>query len=452
MRLADIRIRSKLSFTIAFTLFFFMVVTVSYTLILHRCLSQNQALRDREFQIQQLAADVALSMLQARRGEKDFLLFRDESHVGRVAAATREAMQRGNTLLQLSREAGHPDVEAKVMQILQAMEAYLQAFQALAEGHVAVGLTEEQGLQGRLRQNAHPLEAMLRQRAPERMVDYLALRRAEKDYLLRHDMRDATTLRMLLHPLQEALSAPGLGEGEREEAGRLLTDYAQAFDALLAQEQKNAVSLATLRGAVHQVEPLSDEIRQLSQATASRVASETQAFGERSSVLLLLFSLLTVAVCGVVCAAVIRSISRSLGALQHFSREISAGHWDALIPVEGGDEMGQLAEVMRSMVSRVHGTRLLSDRLLLIMVLIGRGIIPGKVEGEAQGEFQQVSVALNGMIETLSTIRLVTQRLEQLGQGIVPDKLDEGHREGEFKQMLVAVNRLLDRQSGVRSA
>ncbi|MEO5362363.1 MAG: HAMP domain-containing protein [Magnetococcus sp. DMHC-8] len=465
MRLTNGRISTRLSFTIAFTLFFFVAVTVSFTFVLQTCLRQNQFLRDRELHIQQLANEVALQMLQARRAEKDFLLRRELPLVDRVAEAVQEAIRQANAVIRLSREAGHTDVEVKAAQIVQAMNGYLEAFQGLARGHVAIGLTAEEGLQGRFRHASHALEEMVgltetetvpggardvaRQpfaQVPGEVITYLALRRAEKDYLLRHDAQDATGVHAMLRALHDRIAISHRSEPDKQQAIRLLRDYEHAFDAMLRQDADNAVLMATLRTVVHPVEPLSQEIRQVSQLSATRMAADIQSSGERISVLLLLFSLLTVAVCGVVCGAIIRSIARSLREMERFAGEVAGGHWEAVVPAGGGDEMTRLADAMCTLMRQARAIRLLSDRLLLTMVLVGRGTIPARVEEEGGGDFARVSAVLNRMVDTLSTIPLVTRRLEQLHAGAVPDPLDDPPCGGEVKQLVTVLNNMVQQR------
>ncbi|MBF0401422.1 MAG: HAMP domain-containing protein [Magnetococcales bacterium] len=551
MRLATMRISTKLAFIIAFTLCSFVLVTALYTFILQHSLTQNQQVRDREMRIEQLANEVVIQMLQARRGEKDFLLRKEKALVDSVVVAAQAAIQQANAIIPLSQQGRHAVVESKASQIVQAMKLYLEAFQNLANGHAMVGLGPELGLQGQFRQASHALEALLpngevetlrdhlyriarwevayllgnrtaeslqlladsrrliqqladsavsspwqeslkealaalvsalQQRLesdtnrpddwaatplhgrimaletlvdqhyiPAALVTYLALRRAEKDYLLRHDSRDAQEVHMVLQRLQDKIAHSRWSEEEKKRGKQLLADYTQAFDALLSQDIKNGVLLSNMRAAVHPVEQLSEEIRATAAALATAVASETQLFGERAAVILLLFSLLTVAICGVVCALIIRSISRSLQDLQQFAKEVAQGRWEALVPVEGGDEIGQLAEQMRIMVHRMRANRLLTDRLVLTMVLIGRGILPEKLDGVFQGDFKVATEALNHMIDTLAVIQQVTRRLEQLDQGVIPEKWDPVVSEGAFKEMVVAMNRVIDLWSAVGS-
>lgn len=550
MRLVDIRIRVKLPFTIAFTLFFLLAVTGLYTMILQRCLHDNQTLLDQEIAIQQQASDIAMHMLQARRAEKDFLLRYEPEYVAKVASEIQQTVQCAEEVIRLSRQGGHPRLEVMGEQVIRAMTGYREAFVQLSSGLETIGLTTESGLRGSFRHISHQLEELLNDSAlgdqrghldallrwelefvrvggretadrilenarlfresvedsplspvlKGRLVEgigafegafrkkldgnvevlqladepfhqaalrleglldqreipgidtaYLRLRRAEKDYLLRQDQQYAVGVQSLVVKLQDKTNASILPAEEKEKINRLLGAYSREFEAAFVQDTENRQLTQVMRGAVHPVEPLSQEIRQQSREVASQVAAKTKAFGERAAVLLLLVSLLAVAICGVVCGGVIISITRSLRALSHFSAEVAKGNLEVTLPITGKDEIGQLATVMGGLVNTMRAIRLLSDRLVILMILISRGAIPERVEGEFHGDFKPVGEALNHMIDKLSGIRLVATRMEQLSQGVAPDKVDDQLFEGDYKKIALAMNAMIDRLGQVRS-
>ncbi|MBF0161258.1 MAG: HAMP domain-containing protein [Magnetococcales bacterium] len=538
MSLANLRIRSKLSWTIAITLFFLLLITAAYTVILHQSLAQNQRLQNREMPLQQLANDVTRQMLQARRAEKDFLLYKDPSAQQAGVSAAQMAVQQAQHLQRLSREAGAGHMEEKAAQIVQAMQTYQSILQTLAQGQERVGLAEDLGLQGAFRRASHALEAELqaadpdqlterlsallrqdlayllhgeassaqellvqaqalrvpiqksshlppslqeafveavqgweeglkkpagnprltdplhrtllalnqelaRQQLPALFSDYLSMRRAEKDYLLRRTPAEAQKVQSLLHGLQERLAAAQWPGEEGQHAAALLAEYGVAFTAMLRQDEENDRLLVSLREAVRPVEPLSDDIRQLGLTLAQQQGAASQAFGERASVLLLLLSLLSVAICGVLCGAILRSIFRSLQALQSFSTAVSRGEWPVAIPPQGSDEMGQLATALAALVTQMHGLRLWSDRLLLVLHLVGRGIIPEPVCGDFSGRLQHACASLNQMLERLALLPRVSEAMARLSQGIPVEPLEEPAAEGAFKDLVTLLNQLI---------
>ncbi|WP_130471592.1 HAMP domain-containing protein [Candidatus Magnetaquicoccus inordinatus] len=440
--LSRMRISSKLAFTIAFTLFFFVAVTTAYTLVLQRTLSQNHSLRSHEIRVQHLASEVAVQMLQARRLEKDFLLRKDLKLLDPLRQAVQRAIQHAQEMIQLRRPGEDEAVADKAQQIIQAMHGYLQALQSLTDGYQQFGLHDEEGLQAPLHQASRAMGRWLR--APEAGATLVQLWQSEKGYWLARDSQSVQEVGQALQQLRTLLGRlPGKTLGKEEES--LLNDYERHWQAVVAREQQNHLLNEKMRQAIHSVEPLIDEIRQVSEQAAQQRAEHTQSFGEQSAVFLLLFSLLTVAICALVCAIILHSISRSLQTLQQFAQSVSAGHWDALIPLGGCDELGGLANAMRTLVNQVRAVRLLSDRLLLILLLIARGTVPAKVESPVPGEFTAVAETLNAVVDTLTAVRDLAQQWQALAEGQRVAPLPEHLYPGEFKALAQAFNRLLSR-------
>ncbi|MBF0098859.1 MAG: HAMP domain-containing protein [Magnetococcales bacterium] len=440
--LARIRISSKLAFTIAFTLFFFIAVTAAYTFILHHTLRQQQTLRDRELRVQQLANEVAIQMLQARRLEKDFMLRKEVTLVESVRKAVQSAIRQAEEMIRLGQAGQDEAVLDKAQQIVLAMNGYLQAFQGMADGYQQLGLHDEEGLQATVLQASRALERWLRW--PEAVPHIVQLWNSEKGYWLGRDNASALEVHNTLQQLRTLFNRAGgkiLGKADET----LLQNYAQHWEALLTRERQTRLQSETMRSAIHAVEPLIDEIRQVSQHSANQMAASSQTFGERAAVFLLLLSLLTVAICAVVCGIIIQSIARSLKSLQHFAQAVSAGDWDAVMPVEGCDELGRLADAMRTMVDQVRTVRLLSDRLVLILLLIGRGTLPARVDPPQQGEVKAVGDALNQVVDTLSAMQPLAEQLECMAQGKTVAPLPEALYPGEFKRLALATNQLLAR-------
>ncbi|MEW7866266.1 methyl-accepting chemotaxis protein [Aeromonas diversa] len=114
----------------------------------------------------------------------------------------------------------------------KGLDEYQGEFLNLQQQQEKVGLTPESGLYGQLRAATHALEASLKERnEPQLQVMLLQLRRNEKDFMLRRDMRYLTKLEEDSAPLAEALAAT-------PEQAALLARYRQHFRDLVAAEQQ----------------------------------------------------------------------------------------------------------------------------------------------------------------------------------------------------------------------
>ena len=114
----------------------------------------------------------------------------------------------------------------------KGIDGYQEEFQKLQQQQEKVGHTPESGLYGQLRAATHSLEAALKARSePQLQVMLLQLRRDEKDFMLRRDMRYLAKLEENAAPLADALAAT-------PEQAALLQRYRQHFGDLVAAEQQ----------------------------------------------------------------------------------------------------------------------------------------------------------------------------------------------------------------------
>jgi signal transduction histidine kinase len=126
-------------------------------------------------------------------------------------------------LKQSAENNNYPD--RQLLEVIQAdFEAYQLTFREL-EGLLFERGFRDFGTEGKMRQNAHALEAM---GAPIRLTDLLTLRRNEKDFLLRHDLQYRERFNQLANRL---LNPPG-GRRLPEPAFSLLTGYQLYFNRL----------------------------------------------------------------------------------------------------------------------------------------------------------------------------------------------------------------------------
>jgi len=108
-----------------------------------------------------LDQDLEMSLLQARRAEKDFLLRKRETDVsrhGEVSSAAEAQIQR---LQSLASEGFSSELNQKVAALDTGFKRYAATFNELAEKVRSLGFDEESGLQGTLRDAVKEAEGVL---------------------------------------------------------------------------------------------------------------------------------------------------------------------------------------------------------------------------------------------------------------------------------------------------
>jgi len=232
---------------------------IATLLLQYRTLSETQAKYEKLLSSDEVmkakAMDIESSMLQARRSEKDFLLRKDWAYVDKVKAACGRVLAQAEEWSRIERQAGHLDDLKDAEGVIQDIKKYQDAFLAVAEAWRQKGLNQDVGLRGKFRDAAHALERQINQNA-DLMVDYLMLRRHEKDYIIRGDKKYVNEADETLAQLRGAITEMTGKEGEKQSLLLLLGQYAKSFHALVAGDGRIEDVIGKMRTAVHKIEPV----------------------------------------------------------------------------------------------------------------------------------------------------------------------------------------------------
>lgn len=218
-----------------------------------------------------------------------------------------------------------------------------------------LGLTENDGLSGQLRQSVHQIEAELSPLGvPDLMVSMLMLRRHEKDFMLRGDAKYLARVDAQVAVFRTQLAESALPEETRTKIGALLTAYQRDVQAYGAKSLDLAaartVMTGRLSGAVARLETMAATATERAAAAdmaAEQVAATTQAV------------ILGVAVAAGVALLVLevligRSIIVPLNGLSRATMTIARGGIGVVIPARANrDEIGAMARALETLRGEV---------------------------------------------------------------------------------------------------
>ena len=318
------------------------VVGAAMLVMLMLLIFQSHQLKDiahLQVEIAQLDTDV----LTLRRHEKDFLMRSDMAYVEKYSQSMQKLQQ---DIKQLSESMKDQDIDTQALQTFATQtSAYQQRFEELVAKANAVGLDHQSGYYGALRKAAHELENQFKQVQNDKaMVSLLQLRRAEKDFMLRSDLKYVATFEQEMLTFKSLLSADG------HDLAQAADSYAQAFLALVAGKkeiglQQDQGITAQMRAAIHETE---ESLKAMS--TAAKIAVDEAAAKSQ----LLAFTLFAVVL--VIVLALVLMTSRSiLTPIQNICKTIGLIREDndfrqRVVP-EGNDEMTRLAHDFNGMLS-----------------------------------------------------------------------------------------------------
>jgi len=208
--------------------------------------------------------DLYLALLQIRRYEKDFHRTRSFEYQEKFRSAIASYRQ----LLEKSKS----DARAKKQQ-QDALAVYAQAaerFIASIDNNAGSSAYET------MRDRAHDLEAaILSVYIPEAKALYLDIRKNEKDYLLRDDRKYVNQTFEAIDTFKNAVIGGGVRDDIKNDLTSLLENYRRNFEALVEKNEIIKTKIATMRNAVHQVEPIVETAHQNSENAAGNKRTST---------------------------------------------------------------------------------------------------------------------------------------------------------------------------------
>lgn len=313
-----------------------LVVAVAMLVMLLLLIYQNQQLNHLS-QIRLEAATLQQDVLELRRHEKDFLARKDLSYLDKFEKTYQGLINDSQHLA-----AGLDDVGISGQALdnfIRQTAVYQQQFNAVVTEQKKVGLDSESGLYGELRKAAHQLENEFKALNQDKaMVSLLQLRRHEKDFMLRLELKYLERFNTEFARFNELLQAAAAGQSLQDAAA----GYAQAFTGLVQGVQTiglkaDAGLLGEMRKAVHGTEQSLVALNKDTSEALQSAARSTQylAFGLFSCVLMIVVSLVTATSHSIL--RPIQNVCATIGLIR------SDNDFRQRVTVEGNDEMTRLA-------------------------------------------------------------------------------------------------------------
>ena len=199
-------------------------------------------------------------LLLARRAEKDFLLRSNAEYVPKV----RERVTELEAVLDELRKTDVDEKQgAQVERMQAATTVFGEAFDRMAATAVELGLNEDTGLQGKLRDAVHAIEGVLKQADKESLTaSMLMMRRREKDFILRGEEKYVKLLNEETVTFSKRLAnTKGLSPATRQAIEKNLVTYRDTFNEYARKALQLAGEKRTVSEASHALEPLIDGLK-----------------------------------------------------------------------------------------------------------------------------------------------------------------------------------------------
>ena len=247
-------------FSVTILLVAVLIICSFYSL--SRITSGVERALDSDVAISVAAKAIENNLLEARRSEKDFLLRLDEKYSKEVAQRIEGLKTNAASMSSILKGLNDVESIAKVDQVKQKADVYMQAFNSLVNCQVKRGLTPNKGCQGSFRNAAHAFELAVEKLDVEwYQIGLLTMRRHEKDFILSGEQKYVAQHGALASELEKRLLTSKLSEEDKDILLRSHKNYTAGFAKFVEVERAISSAIDEGRASVHDLETILDKVK-----------------------------------------------------------------------------------------------------------------------------------------------------------------------------------------------
>jgi methyl-accepting chemotaxis protein len=342
MNMKSLSIKTK--FTIIAISIFFSIVLI---LLLNFWASKTiQSLQKSSI----LVDEIEIGILTLRRNEKDFIGRKEIKYHGKFTK-NHSALKENVHYLQSQLESDDIDV-SDVLKLDVLLENYKKGFNALVSEQKEIGLDLNDGLYGHLRTAVGNAEKEINALNDVKLMrDMLMLRRHEKDFMLRDDLKYLDKFNKGFSTIESTLAISTHTQDSKASIKKYLKHYKMGFSDLVKSYQVKGLTSSTglrgeMREAVHQTEMILTTMKEKLKTIIKTKKTETTLFSSLSALVLVLLIIGFIVV-------ILRGILQSLTQLNDTMSDIETTN-DLTIRsgIKSQDEIGTMSSSFNKMLGK----------------------------------------------------------------------------------------------------
>jgi methyl-accepting chemotaxis protein len=237
-------------------------------------------------------------------------------------------------------------VATDIRTVNDGITAYHAQFKQVAEDVLAIGLTEEDGLRGKLCTAVHNVEERLNEfGADEMLVKMLMMRRHEKDFLLRVDAKYIGRIDDRRSELKALLDASDINAATRREIEELTAVYVSSFKELAGLILDLDEKTSGLSKIFADLEPVMQAVADAIQADGTAAIAKADQVVEQTKIIIPTSIAVVTLVAAFAGFGVARTINNPILAMTATMGELANGKRDVDVPAtDYGNEIGRMAQ------------------------------------------------------------------------------------------------------------
>jgi methyl-accepting chemotaxis protein len=301
---------------------------------------------DQSVNLRQHVIGLSANYLEAGQIATEFLRKHDEKQIDRHAGILDAALAHLGAIETFVDRLPDGDPLKQNGALLSGLNLYKTRFQNLVSMQRALGLNENQGFQGKLRDAVHNVETKLAEFDQPRLANLMLLmRRHEKDFMLHGDEKYGDEFTKRQSEFADGLKISGLSDAVRDEISSLMKAYRENFNRYMVTQSSlndEVDDFATVfqrnRPALDALVKAADERYRLSEAHATQLRHY-------------LIWTIAGATFGIGLLAVFfgHRIASSIARMTQAMQKLASGDFAVVLPGLGrADEVGDMAQAVET--------------------------------------------------------------------------------------------------------
>jgi len=253
----------------------------------------------------QLAEELNVHALALRKHEKNFLFYKQEDALTAFETDFEQLSDKVKKLKQLMAKQGIE--QGQVQRFEQLISSYNNDFKTVVKLQKEIGLTPTDGLYGKLRSSVHEVEQLLKEQQNYQLLSsMLQLRRSEKDFMLRFDIKYLGRFNEGINTFKQQIAAAQLPSDYKTQINPLVDTYQNEFKTLVQAQTELGLDLES--GALGVMRNSVDK----SDAIVSQIVKDTKLQVEQSVEQAQFLAILVFVIAGVIVLALVYFTSHSI--------------------------------------------------------------------------------------------------------------------------------------------
>jgi methyl-accepting chemotaxis protein len=301
---------------------------------------------DQSVNLRQHVVGLSANYLEAGQIATEFLRKHDEKQIDRHAGVLEAALAHLRAIETFVDQLPDGDPLKQNGALLSGLNLYKTRFQNLVAMQRALGLNENQGFQGKLRDAVHNVETRLAEFDQPRLVNLmLMMRRHEKDFMLRGDEKYGDEFTKRQSEFADALKISGLPGTIRDEISSLMKTYRESFNGYMVTQSSLNDEVDDFATVFRRNRPALDAL--VKAADARYRSSEAHATQLRQY---LIWTIAGATFCiGLLAVFFGHRIASSIARMTQAMQKLASGDFAVVLPGLGRpDEVGDMAQAVET--------------------------------------------------------------------------------------------------------